>query len=201
MNPNTVTIGECRLSYTHLFKPYSNMPGQDPKFSLVALLPKTNVKAKAQLDAAIEAAKQIGLQKNWNGQAPALVATTVHDGDAYKNNGELYGEECKGHWVINCNANPDHPPKVVDGQLQPILVESDVYSGMYGWVNISFYPYNFNGKKGIGCGLNSVMKSRDGQPLGGSAPSVDEAFAGIDTGIDGPQMSGVQINPITGLPM
>ena len=49
MNANTVTIGECRLSYVHVFKPYSNMPGQDAKFSLVALLPKTNTKAKAQM--------------------------------------------------------------------------------------------------------------------------------------------------------
>ena len=31
MNANTVTIGECRLSYVHVFKPDSNIPGQDPK--------------------------------------------------------------------------------------------------------------------------------------------------------------------------
>ena len=53
MNANTVTIGECRLSYVHIFKPYSSMPGQDPKYSLVALLPKTNTVAKAQIDEAI----------------------------------------------------------------------------------------------------------------------------------------------------
>lgn len=194
MNPNTITIGECRLSYVHLFKPYSNMPGQDPKFSLVALLPKSNLAAKAQIDAAIEAARQIGLAGKWNGQAPALVQVTVHDGDGVKVNGETYGDECKGHWVINCNANPDHPPKVVDSQRQPIMNESDVYSGMYGWVNISFYPYLFTGKKGIGCGLNAVMKTRDGQPLGGSAPSVDEAFASV------PAAPAGGIDPITGLP-
>lgn len=194
MNANTITIGECRLSYVHVFKPYAAMVGQDPKFSLVALLPKTNTTGKAQIDAAIEAARQIGLSGKWNGQAPALLQTTVHDGDGVKSNGESYGDECKGHWVINCNANVDHPPKIVDRQLQPVINESDIYSGMYGWVNINFYPYLFGGKKGIGCGLNAVMKSRDGQPLGGSAPSVDEAFAGIQV----PKTGG--INPITGLP-
>lgn len=194
MNANTVTIGECRLSYVHVFKPYSSMPGQDPKYSLVALLPKTNTVAKAQIDEAIEAAKQIGLQTKWNGTAPAVVANTIHDGDGVKSNGETYGEECKGHWVINCNANPDHPPKVVDTQLQPIINESDVYSGIYGYVNVNFYAYFFSGKKGIGCGLNSVMKTRGGQPLGGSAPSVDEAFAGISV----PQP---KVDPITGMPL
>ena len=194
MNANTITIGECRFSYVHLFKPYSSMPGQDPKFSLVALLPKSNTVAKAQLDAAIEAAKQIGLAGKWNGTAPAFLATTVHDGDGVKSNGEVYGEECRGHWVINCNANPEYPPKVVGPDRQPILNESDVYSGMYGWVNINFYPYLFSGKKGIGCGINAVMKTRDGQPLGGSAPTVEEAFAGV------PAMPAGGVDPITGLP-
>ena len=192
MNANTITIGEVRLSYVHVFKPYSSIPGQDPKYSLVALLPKTNTVAKAQIDAAIEAAKQIGLQTKWNGTAPVSIATTVHDGDGLKDNGEAYGDECKGCWVINCNANPDHPPKVVDAQLQPIINESDVYSGIYGYLN--FYPYFFSVKKGIGCGLNAMMKTRDGQPLGGSAPSVDEAFAGISA----PQP---KVDPITGLPL
>ena len=191
MNANTVTIGECRLSYVHVFKPYSSMPGQEPKFSLVALLPKTNTRAKAQIDAAIAAAMELGLQGKWNGSAPAMVVTTVHDGDGVKSNGEAYGEECKGHWVINCNANEDYPPRVVDSQLQPVINESDIYSGIYGYVNINFYPYFFSGKKGIGCGLNHVMKTRDGQPLGGSAPSVEDAFAGLGA---------PAVDPITGLP-
>ena len=41
------------------------------------------------------------------------------------------------------------------------------------------------------------MKTRDGQPLGGSDPSVDEAFAGVQVQEAAPQ---VNINPITGLP-
>ena len=62
MNANTITIGEARLSYVHVFEPYANNPGQAAKFSLTILLPKANTAAKAQIDAAIEAARQIGLQ-------------------------------------------------------------------------------------------------------------------------------------------
>lgn len=194
MNATTITIGEARLSYVHLFEPYASIPGQAPKYSVTVLLPKTNAAAKAQIDAAIEAARQIGLQNKWNGQVPAILTTTIHDGDGVKQNGEAYGPECAGCWVLNCNANPDHPPKVVNAARQPILDQSEIYSGIYGWVNINFFPYFSAGKKGIGCGLNAVMKTRDGEPLGGSAPSVEEAFAGV------PQQPAA-VDPITGFPL
>lgn len=190
MNATTITIGEARLSYVHVFEPYASNPGQSPKYSVTLLIPKANTKAKQQIDEAIEAARQTGLQNKWNGQAPAILATTLHDGDGVKQNGEPYGPECRGCWVLNCNANPDHPPKIVNQARQPVLDQSEIYSGIYGWVNLNFYPYFNAGKKGIGCGLNAVMKTRDGEPLGGSAPSVDEAFAAVP-----------QVDPITGLPM
>ena len=190
MNATTITIGEVRLRSVHVYEPSAATPGQEQKFSLTALIPKSNAAAKRQIDEAVEAAKQAGLNNRWNGQAPAMLATTLHDGDGVKQYGEAYGPECRGHWVLNCTANVSHPPKIVNLARQPIIDQSEVYSGMYGWVNINFYPYLNAGKKGIGCGLNAVMKSRDGEPLGGSAPSVDEAFANVP-----------QIDPLTGLPM
>ena len=84
--------------------------------------------------------------------------------------------------------------QVICGYVDAAFLEdvTEIYSGIYGWVNINFYPYFFSGKKGIGCGLNHVMKTRDGQPLGGSAPSVDEAFAGVTL---------PAVDPITGMPL
>ena len=190
MNNTTITVGEARLSYVHLFEPYAQNPGQEPKYSASVLIPKTNTRAKAQIDAAIEAAVQVGLQKKWNNQRPAVVNTTLYDGDGVRPNGEPFGAECRGHWVLSCNANVSHPPKIYNIARQPIIDQSEVYSGMYGWVNVNFFPYFTAGKKGIGCGLQLVMKTRDGEPLGGSAPSVDEAFKDVP-----------QIDPITGLPM
>ena len=58
----------------------------------------------------------------------------------------------------------------------PIINQSEVYSGMYGRVNITFYPYMFGGKKGIGCGLGPVQKLRDGEALGGSSMTAAQAF-------------------------
>lgn len=46
---------------------------------------------------------------------------------------------------------------------------------MWGNVNVNFFPYNSNGKKGIGCGLNGVQKIGDGEPLSGRV-TAEEAF-------------------------
>jgi len=63
---------------------------------------------------------------------------------------------------------------VVDNKVQPILDQSEVYSGCYGRVSVTFYAYNSNGNKGIAAGLGNVQKLRDGEPLGSRANAKDE---------------------------
>ena len=172
-----VTTGRARLSYVHLFKPYAYQPGQEEKFSVTVLVPKTDVDTKARIDAAIEAAKQRGINEKWNGQCPPIVPTPVYDGDGVRpSDGMPFGPECKGHWVFTASAKEDYPPEVVDKMGNPIINHSEVYSGIYGRVNVSFFPYAFGGKKGIGCGLGPVQKLEDGEPLGGSAPTAAQVF-------------------------
>ena len=69
---------------------------------------------------------------------------------------------------------------------------------MYGRVNVTFFPYMFGGKKGIGCGLGPVQKLEDGEALGGSAPKASAVFG---TGVQPTDGVGTgRVNPITGLP-
>lgn len=174
--PNTITIGEVRLSYCNLFQPRSNQPNQEPKYSVTILVPKSNTQAKAAIDAAVNYAIEQGVNKSWNGVRPPQPSICVHDGDGVRSSDGLpYGAECKGHWVFTASSKADRAPFVVDANVQPILQQAEVYSGMYGRVNVSFFPYNYSGKKGIGCGLNGVQKLRDGEPLG-SQVSPEEAF-------------------------
>ena len=90
--------------------------------------------------------------------------------------------------------------------------QSEVYSGMYGRVNVNFFPYAFGGKKGIGCGLGPVQKLEDGETLSGGHVSAAQAFGAPQAASAAPasgnggtppwtQNTGAQINPITGLPM
>lgn len=110
-----VTTGKARLSYVHLFKPYAAMQGQEEKFSVTVLIPKTDVETMARINAAIEAAKQKGITEKWNGVCPPIVPTPVYDGDGVRpSDGMPFGEECKGHWVFTASAKVDYPPEVVD---------------------------------------------------------------------------------------
>ena len=77
------------------------------------------------------------------------------------------------------NANSKQAPQIVDRQVQPILDQSEVYSGCYGRVSITFYAYNSNGNKGVAAGLGNVQKLRDGEPLGSRANAKDE-FEAVD---------------------
>ena len=74
-------------------------------------------------------------------------------------------------------ANSKQQQEIVDMQMNPIFDTTQVYSGMYARVVINFFAYNATRKKGIGCGLGPVQKTRDGEPLGGRM-SAAEAFGG-----------------------
>ena len=213
-----VTTGEVRLSYVHLFKPYAYQAGQEEKYQVTILVPKTDQNTMARINAAIDAAKQKGVADKWNGVCPPVIQTPVYDGDGVRpSDGMPFGAECKGHYVFTASAKADYPPEVVDRMGNPIINQSEIYSGIYGRVNVTFFPYAFGGKKGIGCGLGPVQKLRDGEALGGSAPTAAQAFGtpaapqtGSDvhsnpTGYAGAAPGTGQaayggINPITGLP-
>ena len=172
-NPTHVVTGKVRLSYTHLFTPYANPNGGEPKYSTTILVPKSDIATKQRIDSAIMAAKQAGVAKNWNGVMPPIVAIPVYDGDgARPSDGMPFGDECKGHWVFT--ASSKQPPQVVDLGLNPIISQSEIYSGIYAAVSVDFFPYANSGKKGIGCGLGNVQKIEDGEPLGSRTSASDD---------------------------
>lgn len=172
-NPTLITTGQVRLSYANLFKPRASKPGEEPKYSVTLLIPKTDIKTKQMIDAAINAAITAAVAGKWNGARPPQISTPLQDGDGLRRNGTPFSPECKGHWVINTSTN--RQPTVCDLSLQPIIDQTQVYSGMYARVNINFFGFFSNGNKGIGCGLNAVQKVADGEPLG-SQVSVESAF-------------------------
>lgn len=222
-NLTNITTGKARLSYVHLFKPYAHQPGQEEKYQVTVLVPKSDADTMARINAAIEAAKQKGISEKWGGQCPPLVPTPIYDGDGVRpSDGMAFGAECKGHWVFTASAKADYPPEVVDGQGNPVINQSEIYSGIYGRVNVTFFPYAFGGKKGVGCGLGPVQKLEDGESLGGSSLTAAQAFGAaqpvqqanpyVQTPQANPYAQVAQgyaptpnstgaINPITGLPM
>jgi hypothetical protein len=175
-----VTTGEVRLSFVNLFTPRANQPGQEPKYSTTILIPKSDTATMGRIQAAIQGAIQKGVAGAWGGARPAQPRTPIHDGDGVRPNGEAFGPECKGHWVLTASSKQQQA--VVDLNMNPIINQSEVFSGMYGRVNINFFAYSNSGNKGIGAGLGPVQKTRDGEALGGRI-SAEQAFGGAPAGV------------------
>ena len=81
LDKNQVVTGECRLSFVNLMEPKAFREGDEPKYSVTAIIPKTDTKTIAAIKAAIQAAAEKGAQKHFGGRVPTNVANTFKDGD------------------------------------------------------------------------------------------------------------------------
>lgn len=173
-NPcSIVTLGLIRFCYVKVFEAVAAPGSTDLKYSLQLRIPKSDTALVEQIKAAILAAVEKGKKDKWGGTVPAGLKQPLRDGDKEKP-GE---EEFKGHYFIN--ASNTLKPGLVDANLQKIINPSDFYSGCYGRVDITFYPFNTqnNLSRGIACSLNNIQKLQDGEPLAGGQ-SAEAAFGG-----------------------
>lgn len=176
-----VLTGEVRLSYVNVITPRAQQQGQEPKYSVTLLIPKSDLATKADIDASIQAAAQEAVGKVWGGVRPPQPRIPIWDGDGVRQSGVPFGDECKGHWVIT--ASSKMKPSVVGmDNINVELAPSDIYSGMYGRVTIRFFGYSNSGNKGVGCGLGNIMKTRDGEPLSGRTSAASD-FAAVGNSV------------------
>ena len=84
-----------------------------------------------------------------------------------------------GHWFIRCTSGEEYPPKMFmsrNGAVVP-ATKPDVKSGDYGFPVINAYSWdNPKNGKGASFGFSMFMKSRDGESLGGGAPSNPDGY-------------------------
>lgn len=167
-------LGEVRFSYAHVFEPYASEEGKEKKYSCTVLIPKTDTDTIAVINECVEAAKEVGKTKKWGGKIPAKLHTPIRDGDEeWEDKGEAY----KGMWFFNCSSkNPVGVRVRENGKVVEALDQEDFYSGCWGAVSVGFFAFDNTGTKGVGVGLNNVIKTRDDERLAGGT-SADEDFA------------------------
>lgn len=170
MASTKVVTGKVRFSYANIFKSRS-YNGGDEKFSVCLLINKEDKATIKKINAAVEAAIQEGISSKWNGKKPANLKLPLRDGDIDREDDEA----CAGMMFLN--ANSTQKPGIVDKDLVEILDPDEVYSGYYGRASISFYPFNVNGNRGVGVGLNNIQKLYEGERLGGSRASAEDDFS------------------------
>lgn len=165
-----VVTGKVRLSYVHLFEPYSNDPDQPEKYSCVILIPKSDKTTLSKIKKAQEAAAEAGKHTKFNGKVPGNLKTTLHDGDEEADLDR--NPEMAGHFYMSVSSKTQ--PGIVDKDVNPILDSTEVYSGCYARVSINCFAYNTQGNRGVSFGLNHVQKLADGDYLGGRSKAEDD---------------------------
>lgn len=179
-----VITGKVRLSYVRLFEPQVTENGDErlERYSCSILIPKEDKETLRKIKAAIDAAIQDGINSKWGGKLPPNLKKPLRDGDTERPDDPAYA----GHYFLNASSlNRPGIAKPIgkgpDGKMrfQEITDSTEVYSGCYARVSLNFYAYNKNGNKGVGAGINNVVKVQDGEYLGGRARLEDE-FADVD---------------------
>ncbi len=145
-----VITGKVRFSYANVWEPKS-VNGGTPKYSVSLIIPKSDQETLKKIQDALETAKREGLPK-WGGIIPNDLKMPLKDGDKDRSDDAVYA----GSFFINANSTTR--PGIVDENVDPILDQSQFYSGCYGRASINFFAYNTNGNKGIGAGLQNLQK-------------------------------------------
>ena len=173
VNDTKVIFGPCRLSYTHVFEKYSPDGDGEGKFMTNVLIPKSEKKTIEAIKKAIEAAKKAAIVAKWGGKEPKKLDMPRRDGDTDKEDDEVYA----GCYFLNAKSTTR--PGICDKHKTPIVDEDEIYSGVYAYVSVTFFGYDVSGNRGVACGLNNIMKFKDGERLGGRA-SAESDFGDID---------------------
>jgi hypothetical protein len=169
----TVTTGKVRFSYLQVFEAKAIGGKGEPMRSVSLIISKEDKATLSRVRAAIDEAIELGKGKKFGGKIPKKLRNPLRDGDEEKED-----EAYEAAFFIT--AKNKNKVGVVDADLNPIIDQTEAYSGCYGRANITFFPYEFEGTYGIGCSLNMIQVLEPGEPLGGAIITAESAFGTKD---------------------
>jgi len=166
-----IQLKNVRLSYANLFEARENKSGE-LRYSVSLLIPKDHPQVD-DLNAAIDAEGENKFGKKWASMRKKNDPLHDADEDGKADDDPVY------EGMLYINTSSKRKPQVVDRQVQPILDDSEIWSGCYANVSITVFPFDVPENKGVSFGLNNVQKVKEGERLGG-VPNADEEFEAID---------------------
>lgn len=170
MSTTKAVTGLTRFSFVNVWEPKAMSEGDTPKYSVSIIIPKSDVRTIKKVKEAIQAAFEQGINSKFGGKEPVRWKNPLRDGDEEKPESAEYAN------AYFINANSLNKPGIVDKDVNTILDQEEIYSGVYGRASINFYPFNFNGSKGVAAGLNGLQKLKDGDRLSGANFNAEEDF-------------------------
>ena len=179
-------IGEARMNFCRVFEPEA-FNGGEPKYSVILSFDQDDTALVKKIQDAINECVEKAKTTMYGGKLPKnFKIVELKDGDT-----DYEADGFAGMFTLK--ASSAYKPEVVKKakvmgkpQLVPITDEEEFYSGCYGYASVSFFAYDNGVSKGVTCGLNSVLKSRDGERLGGGGGSAATDFAAVIDDIEDP---------------
>lgn len=174
-NMITTTV---RFSFVNVFEP-AETPSGDLKYSAAIMIDENDTKGLSDINVAIQQAIKKGVEKNtFPKSAVKNLRLPLRNGTEEFKAGDR-GKEFDGYMFMN--ASSKNRPGVVGKDLKPIMDTDEFYSGVWGRADVNFYPYNAAGNRGIGVGLNNLMKERNDDRLDGRQKAEDAFSDFADT--------------------
>lgn len=166
-----------RIAYTAIWEPKAKEETHTPKYSCFMILPKSGDPAVEKFIEDFKAAcnkiltEEYGTdKKKW----PKKLWNPLRDPEAeWDDIAEAFED------AFYIRPKSAKMPGVVDAQVQPIVNHSEIYSGCYARISITLFHFD-NESKGITLSLNNIMKTGDGEAIGGAVSAENEfsEFAG-----------------------
>lgn len=161
-------LGPVRLSYLSVFKPRLNTLRKVEEYSAVLLIPKAPNNFCADPMAMLKSIREViekALKEKFK-EIPKKWETCLLDGDVETDNeGEA---KHPGYWFISSRSAVEYPPVLIDAKRNPVLSATDWVSGDWGNVKLSFFGYEFEGKKGVSTSLRAIQFVAKDEPFGTS---------------------------------
>jgi len=167
--------GGVRALFPHLFKPHAMDDNETKKYSVIALIDKSDLKTVDSIKAAIDSE----IWKRWGGRAGNLnIQSPLHDGDGFKPNSNTpYGSDFHGCYFLT--AKSTEAPGVVDANLNPITDQKAISNNDVLRLSIELYPYDRSGRRGVYVELLNVQQvSKGGGPK--PKPTAAEDFGAVE---------------------
>ena len=163
LNDTKVRIDNVRASFEHLLKS-APFPGtENYRYSVSAIIDKNDKETIKLIETAIKNADKKGIETIDKYASVKKRFNPMKDGDTEMADDPAYENS------MFINAGNKNKPAVLDAMTGLAAEESAIYSGMYGKVIISFFPYY---KSSTSCGVSASLlgfqKTADGESLGGA---------------------------------
>ena len=168
---------EGRVSFPKVFE-RSDYSG---KFEITLVFSKGT-----DLSELIKAAKQAAIDK-WGNKISSGLRNPFRK---CSEKPDYYGEDFDPNDIFVTFRSQKRQPGVVNASNHYITEEGELYPGCWARVSCNAYAYDIKGNKGVAFGVINIQKTRDDNPLVGSAVKADDDFEALPGSSEDPTAYG-----------